>query len=29
MLSTGMRHPLRDEVNIIDVLSGKNVGGTK
>jgi hypothetical protein len=27
--ATGMRHPLLDEVNIIGVPSGKNVGGTK
>ena len=27
--ATGMRHPLLDEINIIGVSSGKNVGGTK
>jgi hypothetical protein len=27
--ATGMRHPLLDEINIIGVPSGKNVGGTK
>jgi hypothetical protein len=27
--ATGTRHPLLDEINIIGVPSGKNVGGTK
>jgi hypothetical protein len=27
--ATGMKHPLLDEINIIGVPSGKNVGGTK
>jgi hypothetical protein len=28
-VANGMRHPLLDEINIIGVPSGKNVGGTK